>query len=193
MSNLQKFDDTISEFTKEVGKLKDVSLAYQKIKELTINYGQIAKQFDANSQELGEINALFARQHEKLNEHIADLIEVQKKGRQEFNKLFTEKIELIRKDNKSFYTDLESTVKIKLDDNKSQIKQLIEHERSRIKEIFELEFARNTQELKKLIQSQSEEQIRKLIAGQNVIKYSVWAVMGLISVVILLIILKIPA
>ena len=191
MSNLQKFDDTITDFTKEVGKLKDVSLAYQKLKDLTLNYSEITKQFDANSRELGEINSLFKNQHEKLNEHISELIDVQKLGREEFNKLFSEKIELIRKDNKEFYKDFESTVKIKLDDNKSQIKQLIENERSRIKEIFEIEFAKNTKELIKTIQGETEKQTQQILSNQNVIKLSVWFVGGAVLLTVLFTLFKI--
>jgi hypothetical protein len=191
MSNLQKFDDTITDFTEEVGKLKEVSLAYQKLKDLTLNYSEITKQFDANSRELGEINDLFKKQHDKLNEHITELIKVQKQGRDEFNKLFSEKIELIRKDNKEFYKDLESTVKIKLDDNKSQIKQLIESERSRIKEIFEIEFAKNTKELSRTIQSETEKQTQQILANQNVIKLSVWFIGSLVLLVVLFTLFKI--
>jgi hypothetical protein len=191
MSNLQKFDDTITDFTKEVGKLKDVSLAYQKLKDLTLNYSEITKQFDANSRELGEINSLFKNQHEKLNEHILELIDIQKLGSEKFNKLFAEKIELVRKDNKEFYKDLESTVKIKLDDNKSQIKQLIESERLRIKDIFEIEFAKNTKELSKTFQSETEKQTQEILSNQNVIKLSVWFIGGALLLILLFILFKI--
>ena len=42
----------------------------------------------------------------------------------ELAKLVEEKTDQIRKENKDFYKELESTIKIKLDENKSQIKQI---------------------------------------------------------------------
>ena len=47
------------------------------------------------------------------------------------------KTDQISKENKEFYKDLAGTIKIQLDDNKSQIKQLIENERNQIKQQVE--------------------------------------------------------
>ena len=56
MSNLQKFNTTLEDFDKEVGKLKAVSETYQKLQGLTVAYEQISKQFDQNSKALDSIN-----------------------------------------------------------------------------------------------------------------------------------------
>jgi CHASE3 domain sensor protein len=100
-------------------------------------------------------------------------------------RVIEEKLEILRKDNKSFYKDLESTIKIKLDDNKSQIRQMIESERKWIKDIFELEFAKNTQELKKTIIQENKEQTALLVKNEIAIKYSIWVIGTAILLLIL--------
>jgi len=95
-------------------------------------------------------------------------------------KLIEEKTDQIRKENKDFYKDLESTIKIKLDDNKSEIKNLIENERNQIKQIFEIEFAKNTKELKQVIEAEN-----------KTIKVSIWVIGGLTLILSLLAVIKI--
>jgi CHASE3 domain sensor protein len=94
------------------------------------------------------------------------------------SKLVEEKTDQIRKENKEFYKDLESTIKIKLEENKSQIKQIIENERSQIKEIFEIEFAKNTRELRQVIEAETNKQTQIILENQKVIKLSVWIIGG---------------
>ena len=137
MNNLQKFNQTLEDFSQEVEQFKDVSEAYKKLQRLTEIYGEITKQFEKNNKTLGELN------------------ELQKVQQEKFAKLIEEKTDQIRKENKEFYKDLEGTIKIKLDESKSQIKQLIESERNQIKQIFEIEFAKNTKELKQVIRAET--------------------------------------
>jgi uncharacterized protein YukE len=161
MSNLQKFNTTLEDFDKEVGKLKAVSDAYQKLQGLTVAYEQISKQFDQNSKALDNINKGI------------------EKSISEIHNLIDKKTDQISKENKEFYKDLAGTIKIQLDDNKSQIKQLIESERNQIKQIFEIEFAKNTKELRQTIESETNKQTQLLLDNQKVIKISVWVIGGL--------------
>ena len=179
MSNLQKFNTTLEDFDKEVGKLKAVSDAYQKLQALTGAYDQISKQFDQNSKALDNINELQKAQQAKVAQSLVEIENVNKQNKSELSKLIEEKTDQIRKENKDFYKELESTIKIKLDDNKSQIKQIIESERTRIKEIFEIEFAKNTKELRQTIESETNKQTQLLLGNQKVIKISVWVIGGL--------------
>ena len=87
--------------------------------------------------------------------------------------------QLIRKENKDFYKDLESTIKIKLDENKSEIKQVIENERNQIKQIFEIEFAKNTKELRQVIEAENKS-----------LKISVWVIGGLTLIMSILAVIK---
>lgn len=179
MSNLQKFNTTLEDFDKEVGKLKAVSDAYQKLEGLTVAYNEISKQFDQNSKALDKINELQKAQQEKVTKSLNDLESENKLNKSELAKLLEEKTDQIRKENKEFYKDIESTIKSKLDDNKSQIKQLIESERNQIKQIFEIEFAKNTKELRQVIETETNKQTQLLLENQKTIKISLWVIGGL--------------
>lgn len=183
MSNLQKFNDTLKDFDNEVGKLKAVSDAYQKLEGLTVAYNDISKQFDKNSKALDKINEQQKAQQENVTKSLNDLDSNNKHNKNELSKLLEEKTDQIRKENKEFYKDIESTIKSKLDDNKSQIKQLIESERNQIKQIFEIEFAKNTKELRQVIEAETNKQTHLLLDNQKVIKISLWV--GVLLIVIL--------
>lgn len=144
MSNLQKFNETLEGFEKEVEKLNAVSDAYQKLQELTITYAAITKQFDENSKALEQISEIQKVRQKEIEKSLSEIESVNLKSKVEFSKLLEERTDLIRKENKEFYKDLESTIRIKLDDNKSQIKQLIESERAQLKQIFENEISKQT-------------------------------------------------
>ena len=159
MSNLQKFNETLKDFDNEVDKLKDVSGAYQKLQGLTLAYDEISKQFDVNSKALDKINELQKIQQERVSKSLLEIENTNVKGKTELTELIEKKIEQLRQENKKFYIDLESTIKIKLDDNKSQIKQLIENERNQIKQIFENEINKQTE---------------LLANNQKTIKISIW-------------------
>jgi len=176
MSNLQKFNTTLEDFDKEVGKLKAVSDAYQKLQSLTVAYDEISKQFDQNSKTLDKINELQKVEQENVIKSLADLENTNKLNKIELSKLLEEKTDQIRKENKEFYKDFESTIKSKLDDNKSQIKQLIEYERNQIKQIFEIEFAKNTNELRQTIETETNKQTLILLDNQKIIKISIWVI-----------------
>ena len=191
MSNLQKFKDTISEFDSEVGKLKVVSNAYQKLQGLTVAYDEISKQFDLNSKALGKINELQKAQQVKVNQSLTDFENVNKQNKKEVLKFIEEKTDQIRKENKDFYRELESTIKIKLDDNKSQIKQLIESERNQIKQIFEIEFSKNTKELRQVIETETQKQTQILLDNQKVIKILLWTIGGLVLILSIMVAYKI--
>lgn len=164
MSNLQKFNTTLEDFDKEVEKLKSVSDAYQKLQGLTVTYEKISQQFDKNSTVLDNIN----KEIEKSISNIYNLVD--------------KKTDQISKENKDFYKDLASTIKIQLDDNKSQIRQLIENERNQIKQIFEIEFAKNTKELRQVIEKETNKQSQLLLESQKNIKISLWTIGGIIVI-----------
>lgn len=179
MSNLQKFNTTLEDFDKEVGKLKAVSDVYQRLQGLTVAYDEISKQFEQNSNALAKINELQKAQQEKLVKSLVDIDNANKQYKSDLSKLIEEKNDQIRKENKEFYKDLASTIRIQLDDNKSQIKQLIESERNQIKQIFEIEFAKNTKELRQVIETETNKQTQLLLTNQKAIKLSIWIIGGL--------------
>ena len=95
--------------------------------------------YENDSQKLHKTITEIVAETEKLK----DLNEVYSSA----NRLFDEKINELRKENKDFYKDFEATLRIKLDDNKSEIKRLIEDERSRLKEIFYSKIEEQTRQL----------------------------------------------
>lgn len=165
MSNLQKFNTTLEDFDKEIGKLKAVSEAYQKLENLTQSYDEINNHFKQNNQKLAGIN-------QSIENSLASI-----------GKLVEEKTDFIRKENKEFYLDLENTIKLKLNDNKSEIKQLIEGERYQIKQIFEIEFAKNTKEIRQVIENGTDKQTQLLLKNQKGVKLIVW-IFGSISIIL---------
>jgi len=172
MSNLQKFNTILEDFNKEVGKLKAVSEAYQKLDNLTHTYGEISNHFTRNNQKLENIN-------QSIENSLVSI-----------GKLLEEKTDLIRKENKDFYKDFEGTIRIKLDDNKSEIKNLIESERYQLKQIFEIEFTKNTNDLKRTFEIETNKQIKAIIDGLKPIKLSVWLIGGLTLLINILIAIK---
>ena len=179
MSNLQKFNQTLEDFSQEVEQLKEVSVVYKKLQHLTETYSKITEQFEENSKTLDKINELQKVQQEKVIKSLVEIENVNTQNKTELIKLVEEKTDQIRNENKEFYKDLESTVKIKLDDNKSQIKQLIENERNQIKQIFEIEFSKNTKELKQVIETETSKQTQLLANNQKTIKITLWILGGL--------------
>lgn len=179
MSNLQKFNQTLEDFSQEVEQLKGVSDAYKKLQFLTETYNDITKRFEESRKTLGEINELHKVQQGKITKSLVELDNINKQGKVEVTKLVEEKTDQIRKENREFYKDLESTIKIKLDENKSEIKQLIENERNQIKQIFEIEFAKNTNELKQVIETEVSKQTQLLANNQKIIKALLWFFGGL--------------
>jgi rubrerythrin len=157
---------------------------------LAQNYQQLSNQFDANSEELAAAAEALAAYRARIDKALNELAAANKKDAAELSKMIGEKLDLLRKENKDFYKDLESTIKIKLDDNRSQIKQLIEGERNRIKEIFELEFARNTAELKRTVEAEHKQQAELIRKGQQSIKVTVWICGGLILAAVFAVIFK---
>lgn len=168
MSNLQEFNQTLEDFNQEVERLKDVSGAYKKLQQLT-------ETFDENSKTLDAINERHKVLLDKVANSLTELENANKQNKKELAKLVEEKTDQIRKDNKEFYKELEGTIKIKLDDNKSQIKQLIESERNQIKQIFEIEIAKHTNAFKQVVENET----KKLAGGQKAIKLSLWVICGL--------------
>ncbi len=170
MSSLQKFNNTLETFDEEVEKLKSTTKAYKKMDELIQSYDKILNQFSVNNTTLEKISKQHIDQQNKIAKEIKEIGVSNMQGQLEINQMIEGKMELLFKNNKEFYRELEGTIKIKLDDSRSQIKQLIESERGQIKQIFELEFSRNTKELSNTI-----------LSGQKSLKTIVW-ILGIVTI-----------
>lgn len=180
MSNLKKFEETLGNLDLEVNRLNAVSNAYEKLEKLVLSYETIISKLKEN-------NTTFIKIKDEQNKHLDNIEENFKKinksiyqANLELNSTLEEKIDIIRKENKEFYRDLESTIKIKLDDNKSQIKQLIEIERLQLKQIIESTIKQSEEKINSNIDNVLELQSK----SEKTLKWSIW-IFGFISIILL--------
>ena len=145
-SKLERFDATLTAMEAELGKLRNTSDAYQRLQALAASYQLIVKKQEEYSIQLEELVLQQVKKHQEIEASFEEIEESNQKHHEHLKKLNleigkdqSERIEQLRKENKSFYLDFEQTLKIKLDENKSEIKALIEAERSKIQEIFSAE------------------------------------------------------
>jgi len=190
MSNLKKFNQTLKDFSQEVEQLKDVSIAYKKIEQLVETYNQILETFDKNNLTQIKISELTKTQHEKVIKGLEEIKNINNQNIASLLRLIEVKTDQIRKENKEFYKDLESTLRIRLDDNTAEIKHLIERERTQIKQIFENEFAKNTEELKEEVKEVTKNLTKLLVFNNKQIKILMWIIGGGVLIISLLNMLK---
>ena len=204
-----KLNDLIEEKTEKVfdGLVKLINEHLSHLSEVQENQNK------KNNQCLQEIETNFmlfkSEANDLINEYTDKAIELQKeqditisKGlsniengclvlKSEILDLIDLKTDTIRKENKNFYKDLEDTIRIKLEEHKSEIKRLIEDERVFIKEMFVLELTKRTNELKnhfeseivkrtKLIESEIHQQSIILAERYKTTKLSIWIIGGII-------------
>jgi hypothetical protein len=190
MSSLDKFNSTLESFDKEVENLKSVSESYKKLESLVKIFDKANDMLVRNTTHFQSLIDIQGKHHQTISDGIVAIKSQHIQHKTELEKQLSDNLEIIRKENKEFYRDFESTIKIRLDDNKSQIKQLIEIERNQIKQIFEIEFAKNTKEIKQVIEAETENQTQILFKGQNLIKISIWIIGGLTILLCVIAVIK---
>jgi hypothetical protein len=89
---------------------------------------------------------------------------------EDIEKILGNKLDAFRQTNIQNYKDLENTLKIKLDDNKLEIKKLIEKERQQVEEI---------------VKKNSEELSKKIAQNQKDFKNLIWLVGGALAILII--------
>jgi len=100
----------------------------------------------------------------------------------EFHDSIEEKTDIIRKENKDFYKDLEDTIRIKLEDHKSEIKRFIEDERAYNKVLFSTEFTKHSNDIKRTLDSEIHQQSTFLAERHKTTKITIWVIGGIIIV-----------
>lgn len=147
MNNLQRFNQTLENLDLEVEKLQNTSEIFSKFQDIVAEYKLINQKIEENNKILQEINI----SHKNISTNI------------------DEKIEKIISKNKTFYQDFESTLRIKLDETKSEVKHLIENERLLIMRIVETELSKVEQNLNKEIIKNSNVIIAKNETNKNIL------------------------
>ncbi|HEY8960188.1 hypothetical protein [Chitinophaga sp.] len=181
----------MDDLSQEVENLKEVAGAYKKVQQLTDTYALIITQFETATGALEKAHERQKDLEDKINNSLAEIEHSNQSSKLELLKLTEAKADQIRKENKEFYKELESTIRIKLSENKSEIKELIERERQQTRQIFGLEFAKNSRELKTAIETAAAVQTEVLTASQQRIKMIVWIIGGLNCLLLLALLYKV--
>ena len=190
MSNLQNFNETIEDLEKEVSRLKSASDAYKKLHELITSYEDAIKQFQVNNENLESINNQQSELCNDINDKFVEIASENKEHRLNLAKLLDGKTDIIRKENKDFYIELQETIKIRLEENKIQIENLIESSKRNIKGVFIEELTKNTENIKRQINSEFNKQTKLLLKGQKNVKILLGILGGIIILLNIFMILK---
>ena len=137
-NKLERFNRTVGELETELTKLQQTTSAYSKLKELVTDYQAISAQWEENNEALSEFM-------EQQNANAQD-------AKNRFKAIYDanqEHHDLLIKQNKIAYVDLENTLRIRLEDSKSEIKRLIENERQQIQQIVDKAISEQTTTLAK--------------------------------------------
>ncbi len=175
MSKLEQFDKLIDSFEQELEKLQSTTAVYQKIQYILVQNKEIIDVFKENVVYLKEISEKEEQQQQRVSEFILDLKKKQesiaqeqqktydniqlffsqiseqdKAHKHELSKTLDTNFETISRSNKDFYRDVRDTLRIRLEDYKSEIKRMIEGERVQIREMIEKENQKSLKEQNKI-------------------------------------------
>ncbi len=166
MTKLEEFNSILSEMGTEVSNLKSLNEVYSKIDKLAKDYETATLALKANSGKLEAISKEHQTFQQGIQKTLSSVESQYQKNKQDLATLFAEKmadfqsetqiqvkgfeknltghVEELSKNNKQFYKDFEDTLRIKLGENKSEVKQLVEAELNKIKENFATELEKRT-------------------------------------------------
>lgn len=175
MSKLEQFDKLIDSFEQELEKLQSTTAVYQKIQDMYVQNKEIIAIFKENAIYLKEISEKEYQQQEKVSEFLLELkgqqekiaiqqqkdydtiqhllvklSEQDKAHKYELSKTLDTNFETISKSNENFYRNVGDTLRIRLEDYKSEIKRMIEGERVQIREMIEKENQKSLKEQKNI-------------------------------------------
>lgn len=175
MSKLEQFDKLIDSFEQELEKLQSTTAVYQKIQDMYVQNKEIIAIFKENAIYLKEISEKEYQQQEKVSEFLLELkgqqekiaiqqqkdydtiqhlleklSEQDKAHKYELSKTLDTNFETISRSNKDFYRDVGDTLRIRLEDYKSEIKRMVEGERVQIREMIEKENQKSLKEQKNI-------------------------------------------
>lgn len=175
MSKLEQFDKLIDSFEQELEKLQSTTAVYQKIQDMYVQNKEIIAIFKENAIYLKEISEKEYQQQEKVSEFLLELkgqqekiaiqqqkdydtiqhlleklSEQDKAHKYELSKTLDTNFETISRSNENFYRNVGDTLRIRLEDYKSEIKRMIEGERVQIREMIEKENQKSLKEQKNI-------------------------------------------
>ena len=149
MSNFQDFNTTLEKFQEEINNLEVIAGAYKKLEQLKKDYETVKNNLEASNSIINKSSKLLEEKLVIIERNIKSEIEnisekeiiFQKEIETSFNKQYKrleDGFDDIKSSNKKFYSEFENTVKIKLEDNKLEIKKIIDSCEQKIKVINDL-------------------------------------------------------
>lgn len=175
MNKSEQFSEIIEKFEEELINLQSALFTYHKIEDLSFQSKRIIEVFEENVIYLKEISkkeeeqqqqvSNFLLELEKKQESIAQkqqkaydniqllfsqISEQDKAHKYELSKTLDTNFETISRSNKDFYRDVGDSLRIRLEDYKSEIKRMIEGERVQIREMIEKENQKSLREQKNI-------------------------------------------
>jgi chromosome segregation ATPase len=143
MSKLEEFNNCVTNLQEELSNFQAIKAAYKSLADLARDYEKILADFNSAKSDLSAaksqmVNELIS-QHRDLETKLHDFRELLASNSKSLESLLVQKTDELTAENKKFYNDFANTVQTRLDDNKLQIKQLIDQDssavRSQIKEL----------------------------------------------------------
>jgi hypothetical protein len=175
MNKSEQFSKIIDKFEEELINLQSALFTYQKIEDLSSQSRRIIEVFKENVIYLKEISKKEEQQQEQVSNFLLELEKKQesiaqkqqkaydniqllfsqiseqdKVHKYELSKTLDTNFEIISRSNKDFYRNVGDTLRIKLEDYKSEIKRMIEGERVQIREMIEKENQKSLKEQNKI-------------------------------------------
>lgn len=175
MNKSEQFSKIIEKFEEELINLQSALFTYQKIEDLSFQSKRIIEVFEENVIYLKEISKKEEQQQEQVSNFLLELEKKQesiaqkqqkaydniqllfsqiseqdKTHKYELSKTLDTNFETISRSNKDFYRDVGDTLRIRLEDYKSEIKRMIEGERVQIREMIEKENQKSLKEQKNI-------------------------------------------
>jgi hypothetical protein len=175
MNKSEQFSKIIEKFEEELINLQSALFTYQKIEDLSSQSKRIIEVFEENVIYLKEISKKEEQQQEQVSNFLLELEKKQesiaqkqqkaydniqllfsqiseqdKAHKYELSKTLDTNFETISRSNKDFYRDVGDSLRIRLEDYKSEIKRMIEGERVQIREMIEKENQKSLREQKNI-------------------------------------------
>ena len=175
MNKSEQFSKIIEKFEEELINLQSALFTYQKIEDLSFQSKRIIEVFEENVIYLKEISKKEEQQQEQVSNFLLELEKKQesiaqkqqkaydniqllfsqiseqdKAHKYELSKTLDTNFETISRSNKDFYRDVGDSLRIRLEDYKSEIKRMIEGERVQIREMIEKENQKSLREQKNI-------------------------------------------
>ena len=205
MSSYPKLDELMTNLEESSDRMSDLIGVIETINELKEHQESLLMGFESAKKEIGEAASQFTQSKDEVigaaerlkssgvqlektatatAQRVTDsLVELQHKVDTRLKAIqdaLDSGMAAVKRENREQYTDLEKLVRLKLDENKADVKQFIEHERGQIATLIDT----RSQAVENFIVVKTDEKIVQLIKNQQSMQTTLW-ILGSLLVVVL--------